>query len=207
MWAMGAKPGDVYNGHILGSDNVWYRLAEGEWPHVTAAESARTEVGRSPVVAVPASAPRSPTGRVVSSTAVRTPATAVRTPGEYWKRYRRRWLRTALITGAVTGAAVAIYQAFRVARPDGVAVIAGMLLDFMVAGISNALIWGSLVNFVVAAFRGDDAGQARIDTAPRPPVDRESSSAVCPDCGKSVDEGVRALHPRYCTGRAAQTDP
>ena len=80
---MGAEPGDIFNGHILGRDNVWHRLAEKEQLQITAhPETAPVHPQRVDPV---------PVQRVDPA-----PEASKPTPGtSYWVRYKRRWSFTA----------------------------------------------------------------------------------------------------------------
>ena len=121
------KPGDTVNGHILGRDNVWHRLAGEEGPQTTAPP--RTDP-----------APVQRTGPVPHG----APAPGLR----YGVRYRGRWIRTVLIVGAVLGFAETLSQT------QGEGDLALILLTFFVAAVGDGLVVGTLVNFVVALYPG-----------------------------------------------------
>lgn len=104
---MDYKPGDVANGHVLGSDNVWHPLSDS---HASQEPSRET----------------------------------------YLQRYRRRWKKTALVLACLT--ALSTYS--RALAPDSGGSYGGaaLVIDLVIAVIVGAVINGSLVNLVVAAF-------------------------------------------------------
>jgi len=195
---MGAQPGDIYNGHVLGSDNVWHRLATDpagsqdgspQFSTSPAEEDERTRGGA--VDSQAAVGPTAPAGMKASAeTAYKvmsgpagaaseahaaavfvTPAPAH--PSEsYWTRYRRSWRKTSWITGAITGLIVAVYAAARQPAADNNFVM-GFALDFALATVVNALVWGSLVNLVVAAVK--DRWRRRLERVHREGLSPRSS--------------------------------
>jgi len=190
---MGAEPGDVLNGHILGRDNVWHRLAEEE-PTQTIAhpETDPVHVHRADLVRVHRVDP--------------VPQTLRTAPGPpYWARYRRRWFFTAWIVGLVSGLAVTMVQT------RGEPNFGMVLLTFIMALTTIGLVFGSLVNLLVALHPGPPEGsleRAQERGAPRPVATSIPTSGkpaailVCPDCDETVTSQEWALHPRYCLGRA-----
>lgn len=96
------RPGDIVNGHVLGSDNIWHQ---------------------------------------VESTAAKSPSPATLKPGagtSYGDRYRSRWKYTAGIIAAIS--------MLTILQPNYT------FVDMLVSVALNALIGGSLINLVVAAF-------------------------------------------------------
>jgi hypothetical protein len=190
---MGAEPGDIFNGHILGRDNVWHRLAEEEQPKITAPpETAPVHVQRVDAVNVQRADP--------------VPQALTPAPGPpYWTRYKRRWLFTAWMVGLVSGFAVTMVQTrgelnFRV-----------VLLTFVVASITTGLVFGSLINLLVAlppGAREESLQPAGPQGAPRPVATSVPASGepvaifACPECNETVTPEALALHSRDCVGRA-----
>jgi hypothetical protein len=83
-------------------------------------------------------------------------------------------------------------------------------MTFIMASITTGLVFGSLVNLLVALHSGANkeglqpAGQGG---APRPvvasvPASGKPMAMVCPDCEEMVNREALALHPRYCVVRA-----
>ena len=190
---MGAEPGDIIYGHILGRDNVWHRLAEEEQPQITAPpETAPVPIQRVDPVHVQQVDP--------------VPQVSKPTPGpSYWVRYKRRWSFTAWMVGLVSGLAVTMVQTW--GEPNfGVA-----LPTFIMASITAGLVFGSLVNLLAALHPGapeESPPPAGPRGAPRPVATSVLANGkpvailVCPDCDATVASKDWALHPRYCVGRA-----
>jgi hypothetical protein len=87
---MGAQPGDILSGHILGQDNEWHRLAGEEWSRMAA-----------PAETDPVPVPRMN----------RVPRLSVLTPFQaYSIRYMRRWRYTVLAVGLLCGVAVSLHM-------------------------------------------------------------------------------------------------
>ena len=214
---MGAEPGDIFNGHILGRDNVWHRLAEEEQPQITAhSETAPVHVQRVDPVHVqrvdpvhvqrvgPVHVQR--VGPVHVQRVDPAPQASKPAPGpSYWVRYKRRWSFTAWMVGLVSGLAVTMVQTW--GEPNfGV-----LLLTFIMASIATGLVFGSLVNLLVALRSNapeESLQPAGPRGAPRPVATSVPANGtpmailVCPDCDETVAPEDWTLHPRYCVGRA-----
>lgn len=197
IFTMGAEPGDIFIGHILGRDNVWHRLAEEEQPQIAAPPETALVVQQLDPVNV------QPVDLVHVQRVGPAPQASKPDPGpSYWARYKSRWFFTAWMVGLVSGLAVTMVQTWR--EPDFV-----VLLTFIMASITTGLVFGSLVNVLVALHQGAPQ-ESRQPAGPRgapivatdvPANGKPMAILVCPDCDETVSPEDWALHPRYCLGR------
>jgi hypothetical protein len=89
----------------------------------------------------------------------------------------------------------------------------GVFTNFLVATVTDGLLYGSLVTFLVALYPsaaeerllpGAPADAARPVSASDSASRKPTAALVCPDCGKTVTPEAWGLHPRYCVGQASQ---
>ena len=90
----------------------------------------------------------------------RQPQSATATKKSFGTRYRETWLKTSLIAGAITTVMTLIVEAAEYDLSSDAEILA-FLIDGAVAFGINFLIWGSLVNLVVAAIRSRSRGRSR----------------------------------------------
>jgi len=195
---MEAKPGDIFNGHILGQDNVWHRFVGDERPQAANAQQVEPE-----------QVERLDRASHIEPGPGRQQLEPTPVPG-YWARYTGRWPLTARIVGFVLGGVMTVDLA---AKDDWNVLPLGVFTNFLVATVTDGLLYGSLVTFLVALYPG--AAEERLlpgapADAARPVSASDSASRkptaalVCPDCGKTVTPEAWGLHPRYCVGQASQ---